>query len=78
MASKWDRLVVVDELGLGDGNAIKSGCDDHCTTINVVKFIEYLKEKSFVMIQKKKRKEKLPVLSCFGIQWIQEDTQKIK
>ena len=23
-----------------DGNAIKSGCDDHCTTRNVIKFIE--------------------------------------
>ena len=23
-----------------DGNAIKLGCDDHCTTINVIKFIE--------------------------------------
>ena len=23
-----------------DGDAIKLGCDDHCTTINVVKFIE--------------------------------------
>ena len=23
-----------------DGNAIKFGCDDHCTTINVIKFIE--------------------------------------
>ena len=23
-------------LGLWDGNAIKLGCDDHCTTINVI------------------------------------------
>ena len=23
-----------------DGNAIKFSCDDHCTTINVIKFIE--------------------------------------
>ena len=29
-----------DALGVWDGNAIKSGCDDHCTTINVIKFIE--------------------------------------
>ena len=29
-----------DELGVWDGNAIKLGCDDRCTTINVVKFIE--------------------------------------
>ena len=27
--------------GVGwDGNTIKLGCDDHCTTINVIKFIE--------------------------------------
>ena len=28
-------------LGVWEGNAIKFGCDDHCTTINVIKFIEY-------------------------------------
>ena len=27
-------------LGIWDGNAIKFGCDDCCTTINVIKFIE--------------------------------------
>ena len=27
-------------LGVWGGNAIKLGCDDHCTTINVIKFIE--------------------------------------
>ena len=27
-------------LGIWDGNAIKLGCDDHCTTINVIKSIE--------------------------------------
>ena len=26
-----------DALGVWDGNAIKLGCDDHCTTINVMK-----------------------------------------
>ena len=26
--------------GVWDGNAIKLGCDDHCTTINVIKFIK--------------------------------------
>ena len=30
-----------DALRVWDGNAIKFGCDDHCTTINVIKFIEY-------------------------------------
>ena len=29
-----------DALGVWDGNAIKLGCDDHCTTINVIKFME--------------------------------------
>ena len=29
-----------EALGVWDGNAIKFGCDDHCTTINVIKFIE--------------------------------------
>ena len=29
-----------DALGLWDGNTMKFGCEDHCTTINVIKFIE--------------------------------------
>ena len=29
-----------DALGVGDGNAINLGCDDCCTTINAMKFIE--------------------------------------
>ena len=29
-----------DALGVWDGNAIKLGHDDHCTTITVIKFIE--------------------------------------
>ena len=29
-----------DALGLWDGNPIKLDCDDHCTTINVTKFIK--------------------------------------
>ena len=33
-----------DGLGVWKGNAIKLGCDDNCTTINVIKFIE-LKDK---------------------------------
>ena len=27
-------------LGVWDGNAIKLGCDDHSTTINVIKFTD--------------------------------------
>ena len=31
---------VGDALRVWDENAIKFGCDDYCTTINVIKFIE--------------------------------------
>ena len=40
MVSKADRLGGCgDELVVWNGNAIKLGCDDHCMTINVIKFI---------------------------------------
>jgi len=42
MLSKGDGLGGGDDLGVWDGNAIKWGCDDHCTKINVIKFIEFL------------------------------------
>ena len=29
-----------DVLAVWEGSAIQLGCDDHCTTINVIKFIE--------------------------------------
>jgi len=29
-----------DAQGVWEGNAVKFGCDDRCTTINVIKFIE--------------------------------------
>ena len=32
--------VVGEALGVCDGNAVKFGCDDHCTSINVIKFIK--------------------------------------
>ena len=35
MVSKGGRWG--DMLGLWDGNPINLGCDDHCTTINVIK-----------------------------------------
>ena len=31
--------------GVWDGNAIKLGCDDRCTTINIIKFNELKKKK---------------------------------
>ena len=30
-------------LGVWDGNVLKLGCDDGCTTINIIKFIELKK-----------------------------------
>ena len=36
-------------LGIWDGNALKLGCDDHCTTINVIKFIELKKRPMLLM-----------------------------
>ena len=44
MVSKGDRLGVGGGRGVWDGNAIKWSCDDHCTTINVIKLI-MLREK---------------------------------
>ena len=42
--SKGDRLGGVGGGGW-DGNIIKLGCDDQCTTLNVIKFIELKKKK---------------------------------
>ena len=28
------------QVGVWDRNAIKLGCDDHCTNINIIKFIK--------------------------------------
>ena len=44
-------------LGVWDGNAMKLGCDNCCTTINVIKFIEFKnKYNSFSDNSKKKKK----------------------
>ena len=62
MVPKEDRLEGRDGLGVWDGNAVKLGCDDHCTTINIMKFIE-LKAK------KKKKPKKFICLffwPCLG------------
>jgi len=39
-----------DGLGVWNRNAIKLGCDDHCTTLNVIKFIVNLKNKKYWMM----------------------------
>ena len=33
-----------DGLGVWDGNATKLGCDDHCTTINVINSLSNIKK----------------------------------
>ena len=35
----------MDGLGVWDGSVVKLGCDDGCTTINMIKFIELKKKK---------------------------------
>ena len=48
-----------DALGFWDGNAIKLGFDDCCTTINVIKLIELLKKKNKEINGTKERVQKL-------------------
>ena len=38
-----------DGLGVWDGNAVKFGCDDCCTSINVIKFIKKKKKKKSIV-----------------------------
>ena len=45
MISKGDKLGGWGGVpGVWDGNAIKLGCDDHCTTINVINSLINLKK----------------------------------
>ena len=37
------------------GNAIKLGCDDHCTTVNVIKFTELKKKKNTSEVHRKNK-----------------------
>ena len=37
---KLKTEILGDGLGVWNGNSIKLGCDDCCTPINVIKFIE--------------------------------------
>ena len=39
-----------DGLGIWDGNVLKLGCDDSCTTINIIKFIEHDNERKRMYI----------------------------
>ena len=48
MVSKETGWGVRDALVVLDGNAIKFGCDDSCTTINIIKFIEVKKGHLFI------------------------------
>ena len=40
MVTNGDRLGRQDGLEGRDGNAIKLGYDDHCTTINIITFVK--------------------------------------
>ena len=42
MVTKGDRLVAEEWAGVWDGN-VKLSCDDGYTIINIIKFIEFLK-----------------------------------
>ena len=42
-----------DALGVWDGNAIKFGCDDHCTTINVINSLSNKKGFLKMLLHKK-------------------------
>ena len=58
-----------DGLGVWDGNVLKLGCDDGCTTINIIKFIEFrkIKIKKIIFCQcckKKKEKNYEGLLDC--------------
>ena len=37
---KTNMRLLICGIIKNDGNAIKLGCDDHCTTLNVIKFIK--------------------------------------
>ena len=45
MVSKGENLGAGGMLGVWDRNFIKLGCDDHCTTINVINSLSNIKEK---------------------------------
>ena len=45
----FHRGQVENGLGVWDGNAIKFDCDDCCTAINVIKFIELKKDNVLLM-----------------------------
>ena len=50
MISKGDRLGDGDRLGVWAANAVKLGCDDRCTIINVKLFIQFKKKKKRVQV----------------------------
>ena len=45
MVTKGDRLWGEDGLKFENGYIVKLGCDDGCTTINIIKFIQINKVK---------------------------------
>ena len=57
-------------LGVWDGNATKLDCDDHCTTINVIKFTNFSKD----TLWKKEKKTKY-LKGQFSRKWSIYSTQ---
>ena len=41
VVTEGDRLGVGDGLAVWDGNALRLGCDDGCTAINIIKLTEF-------------------------------------
>ena len=41
MVTEGYRFGGRDGLEVWDGNVVKLGCDDGCTTINIIKFTEF-------------------------------------
>ena len=57
MVSKGDSLADGGMLlGLWDGYPIQLDCDDHCTTINVIHSLSYLKKNKKFFLKRQKKK----------------------
>ena len=50
VVTKGDRLRERDGLGVWDGNIVKLGCNDGCTTINIIKFTELKKPENIPIL----------------------------
>ena len=51
MLTKSDSWGWEGWTGVWDGNVLKLGCDDGCTTINIITFIELFKKRPIVCVR---------------------------